>query len=127
MKLRIAVAVVHYRGSLLVGVRPENATFAGMCEFPGGKIEPGESPAGAARRECEEETGIAVEVVDEYPPAVSAVDGQTLEIQFFRCRPLSCGEPLAPFQWTAAVEIDAEKFPPANQALIAQLAADLND
>src|SRR5437764_2006476 len=60
MPTPIAVAVVEKDGHFLVGQRPEGVSLAGLWEFPGGKIEPGESPEAAAVRECLEETGVDV-------------------------------------------------------------------
>jgi len=126
MKLLIAVAVVQQNQSLLTGIRAEHATFAGKWEFPGGKVEPGETPQQAAVRECLEETGILVEVTDEYPPAATAVDGAELSIRFFRCRPVGGNRPLPPFVWTPLEKLNADNFPPANRSLIAHLASELN-
>ena len=54
----IAIAVVLHNDCVLIGVRPAGATLAGLWEFPGGKIEAGETPNEAAERECLEETGL---------------------------------------------------------------------
>ena len=59
----IAVAVVLRHGHALVGRRAADAMdAAGLDEFPGGKVEPGDSPARAAARECLEEAGVAVRI-----------------------------------------------------------------
>ena len=53
-----AVALIDRDGRVLLAQRPEGKTMAGLWEFPGGKIEPGETPETALIRELEEELGI---------------------------------------------------------------------
>jgi 8-oxo-dGTP diphosphatase len=59
-----AAALVRGDGCLLLAQRPEGKTMAGLWEFPGGKVEAGESPQGALVRELKEELGIAVNESD---------------------------------------------------------------
>ena len=56
-----AVALVDVDGRVLVGERPPGKQLAGLWEFPGGKVEPGERPEETLIRELSEELGIAVE------------------------------------------------------------------
>src|SRR3954471_10661858 len=58
--LVVAVALVDPDGRVLLAQRPEGKAMAGLWEFPGGKIEDGESPEDALVRELREELGIAV-------------------------------------------------------------------
>ncbi|WP_109563122.1 (deoxy)nucleoside triphosphate pyrophosphohydrolase [Jannaschia seohaensis] len=53
-----AVALVDADGRVLLAQRPEGKSMAGLWEFPGGKVEPGESPEVALIRELQEELGI---------------------------------------------------------------------
>jgi 8-oxo-dGTP diphosphatase len=62
-----AAALVRGDGRLLLAQRPEGKTMAGLWEFPGGKVEAGESPQGALARELKEELGIAVNEADMTP------------------------------------------------------------
>ena len=53
-----AVALIDADGRVLLAQRPEGKSMAGLWEFPGGKIEPGETPEAALIRELQEELGI---------------------------------------------------------------------
>ena len=58
--LVVAVALIDPDGRVLIAERPPGKAMAGLWEFPGGKIEPGETPETALIRELDEELGIAV-------------------------------------------------------------------
>lgn len=58
----VSAGILKKDNLILVGQRPENHTLAGLWEFPGGKIELGESPEQALARELNEELGIIAEV-----------------------------------------------------------------
>ncbi|MGZ9808986.1 8-oxo-dGTP diphosphatase MutT [Pseudoroseicyclus sp. H15] len=53
-----AVALIDVDGRVLLAQRPEGKSMAGLWEFPGGKVEPGETPEAALIRELHEELGI---------------------------------------------------------------------
>lgn len=53
-----AVALIDPDGRVLIAQRPEGKSMAGLWEFPGGKVEPGETPEAALIRELHEELGI---------------------------------------------------------------------
>ena len=58
----IVVAAIRKNGRYLIGKRPPKGLLGGLWEFPGGKVEPGETHAAALRREIREEVGITVKV-----------------------------------------------------------------
>ncbi len=59
-KLEVVVAVIERNGRFLLQERPAGGLLAGLWEFPGGKVEPGESLAAALRREIREELGAEI-------------------------------------------------------------------
>ena len=81
--IAVAIAVVQADDLFLVGVRPKGSPLAGYNEFPGGKLHNGEIPEDAAVRECQEETGLTVEVVEKYFSTLHQYDHGLLEIHFF--------------------------------------------
>lgn len=121
---QIAVAVAVRRGHVLVGRRSASAIdAAGLDEFPGGKVEPGETAAAAAARECLEEAGIAVRVGRLLDRAVGAARSGPLEVLFFAAEPLDDrAEPHPPFAWVSVADLSALRFPAANAAVLARLA-----
>lgn len=60
----VVTGIIKRGGEVLVGQRPEGHTLAGQWEFPGGKIEKGESPEAALKRELNEELGIDADISD---------------------------------------------------------------
>ncbi len=116
---RIAVAVVKRGGRFLIGQRPAGVPLAGLWEFPGGKVEPGETAEQAAARECLEETGLAIEVGAPYPAVVHHYDHDRLALEFFACRAVEPkAPPKPPFRWVALAELAKYPFPAANAGLI---------
>ena len=63
----VSAALIDADGRLLYAQRPEGKKYAGWWEFPGGKIDPGESPTTALCRELHEELGIVVAEADLEP------------------------------------------------------------
>ena len=61
-ELRVTASLIRYQGRILIAQRQNFGRFANKWEFPGGKIDPGETPPQALRRELEEELGIRVEI-----------------------------------------------------------------
>ena len=122
----IVLGYIERGGAVLLARRPAGAHQAGRWEFPGGKVEPGETMTAALRRECREELGIAVDVGEEIAQARYCYPDRCVALHLFRCR-LPAGEPVprqvAEVRWTPVGELPQIDFPPANAALLAQLAA----
>ena len=81
--------VVDAQGRLLVGERPAEKDYAGQWEFPGGKIEAGETAEHALEREILEELEITIEVGDALPASSYDYDFGTVVLHPFRASILS--------------------------------------
>lgn len=120
-----AVALIE-EGRVLLAERPAGKSLAGLWEFPGGKLEPGESPEAALVRELEEELGIHVreDALEPLAFASHGYDSFHLLMPLYACRSWS-GEPIPRegqrFAWASAQEIDKYPMPPADIPLLPAL------
>lgn len=79
-----ACALIDADGRVLLAQRPEGKSMAGLWEFPGGKVEPGEDPRQALRRELREELSIEIDVGDFLGRGISS--GVCLDVYLARIR-----------------------------------------
>lgn len=83
----VACALIMDReGCVLLAQRPAGKHLALQWEFPGGKIEPGESSAHALIREIDEELGCRIEIIRGLPPFVHHYETVSVEMHPFVCR-----------------------------------------
>ncbi|MBI4580412.1 MAG: NUDIX domain-containing protein [Planctomycetes bacterium] len=128
VRVEVALALIEKDGRWLVSRRSAGRVFAGLWEFPGGKVHPGESAAGAAVREAAEETGLAVEATADLGSVETAHGGRIVVLRLVRCRP-ACGvddaRPADPaiteVRWVSLAELAALPMPPANGEIIRRL------
>jgi 8-oxo-dGTP diphosphatase len=125
-RVRVAAAVVWREGRLLLTQRPPGGALGLHWEFPGGKIEPGESPEHALVREIREELNVGAkthEVVGvdthDYP------HGLEVEITFIRCTldsdHLHRGPGVHDFRWWKLDEIDLAEVLAGDRDFLTQL------
>jgi 8-oxo-dGTP diphosphatase len=121
-----AVALIDADGRVLIAQRPKGKSMAGLWEFPGGKVAPGETPERALVRELKEELDIDTRESCLAPIAFAshAYDDFHLLMPLFACRkwrgmpkPLE-GQAL---KWARLTELKNYPMPPADVPLVAQL------
>lgn len=124
--LVVACALVDADNRVLITQRPEGKQLAGLWEFPGGKIDPGERPEDALIRELSEELGIAVKAPCLAPLtfASHAYEEFHLLMPLYVCRKwegfVTPAEGQA-VKWSRARDLRNYAMPPADAPLIAPL------
>lgn len=128
-RIRVAAAVVRREGRVLLTRRPPGGPFGLRWEFPGGKLEPGETVEQALARELREELGVGARPGPTL--AVHAHDyanGLAVELHFVACelesldfRPSSAVHAV---RWSAPGEVDPAEVLEADRAFLAALARD---
>jgi mutator protein MutT len=124
---RVVAAVIEKDGKLLVCQRTRHQTMPLKWEFPGGKIEEGEQPRDALRRELEEELGIVAKIGDEIARVQhSYPNGARVELRFFVVREFK-GEIenriFRDLQWSHAKDLASYDFLEADASLVKDLVA----
>eukprot|EP01037_Dinobryon_pediforme_P025682 gene25682-biopygen15367 len=124
--LVVAAALVDQDGRVLIAQRPEGKALAGLWEFPGGKLDPGERPEGALIRELKEELGIDVKELCLAPLtfASHAYADFHLLMPLYVCRRwegfVQSREGQA-LKWVRARQLRDYPMPPADEPLIPPL------
>lgn len=121
-----AVALIDADGRVLLARRPEGKPMAGLWEFPGGKLKPGETPEAALARELKEELGIDVTAscLAPFTFASHGYDGFHLLMPLYVCRVWDgvvrpCeGQEIA---WVRSSRLGDYPMPPADEPLVAML------
>jgi 8-oxo-dGTP diphosphatase len=126
--LVVAAALVDGQGRVLLAQRPAHKSLAGLWEFPGGKVEAGESPEAALIRELEEELALIVtsDALEPFAFASHAYESFDLLMPLYVVRDWAnepqCLEAQA-LAWVHPSAMDAYPMPPADGPLVAKLKA----
>lgn len=117
-------AVLQRGGLILAARRGSGMTQPGVWEFPGGKVEPGETPAEALRREIAEELGCTVDVGEHVATCEHDSGSGIVILDTYRCT-LVAGEPYATehdeIRWVAASELADLDWSPADLSTLRRL------
>ena len=123
----VAVALIDAEGRVLIAQRPRGKEHEGLWEFPGGKVEPGESPEAALVRELREELGVTVapESLDPLTFSSAGRGQRHLLLLLYRCTAWQ-GEPraldAAAIHWVLPDALADYDMPPADRPFVSVLA-----
>ncbi len=115
-------------GRILLTRRPPDAHLGDWWEFPGGKVEPGESPVEALVRELREELGVDVAVGDIYAVGHHVYESRDVVLLIYECEIVE-GEPacieVAELRWLTVRELLEVPLPPADEPVVERLRREL--
>jgi 8-oxo-dGTP diphosphatase/A/G-specific adenine glycosylase len=124
VRIDVVAAIIRKGGKILITQRRNNVHLAGLWEFPGGKVEPGESLEVALEREIREELGLKIRINDEFLVIDHDYPSKSVRLHFFQCttiegeaRPLD----VADLRWVSPRDLTNYRFPPADLELIIKL------
>jgi mutator protein MutT len=124
--IEVSAALIFRDGKLLITRRQADAHLGGLWEFPGGKLEPGETFEQCLVREIREELGIQISVGALFEEITHDYPEKSVRLKFFICELLS-GEPqargCAAFNWIGRQELGGFEFPAADARLLEKLSA----
>ena len=122
----MVAAVVRRNGRILITRRLDHVHLGGLWEFPGGKVEAGESLEGALLREIREELGMEIAVGSEIFTIEHDYPTKFVRLHFFNCTVIQ-GEPqpldVSELRWVTPTQLAEFEFPPADAELIQKLIA----
>jgi 8-oxo-dGTP diphosphatase len=123
--VRVVVAVIEYRGRYLITQRNESAVLPLLWEFPGGRVEHGETDHDALGRELRERIGVDVEITGRMGEHVHEYDRYDVHMQMFACSLTSSTEPrplaVRDIKWVTSEQLGKFEFPPADQQTMDRL------
>ena len=122
----VGAAILDRQGRVLAAQRAAPPELAGWWEFPGGKVEPGESDEDGLVRECREELGVDIRLGDRLGDDVGVGDAGAV-LRIWLARVADGGEPVCrehrALRWLSVDELHDVAWLPADLPLVAELAA----
>lgn len=122
--IRVVAAVIEREGRYLITQRRPTAVLPLLWEFPGGRVEPGETDAAALKREVRHRLGVEIETGQLISFVSHPYERYVVDLYLYECR-IQSGElsPLAvhAFKWVTSAEFDQYPFTPADEASMNKL------
>ncbi len=125
----VTAAIIMNENRVLIAERAPDENLAGKWEFPGGKLEPGETLKECLKREIREELEVDIDVLDFFDESIYAYHSGTIKLMAFWCRWISGDFRLnvhSRIEWVTRQQLDLYDFAPADLPLVERLKAVLS-
>ncbi|AEJ18230.1 8-oxo-dGTP diphosphatase MutT [Gracilinema caldarium] len=122
--IAVTAAVILHDGKVLIAQRALDKKLAGKWEFPGGKIEPGETPEACLIREIQEELGVTIEVERFFTETEYHYDTEAIRLLAYIARWIDGNFQLtahSQIQWVTPSELESYDFAPADVPIVKKL------
>ena len=123
----VTAAIIEENNRILIAQRGYGDKLEGMWEFPGGKIEPGETPQECLKREIFEEFEADIEVKNKFGESIYTYGNRTIRLTAYCCRPISGKFVLnvhKGIRWVKRSELCLYEFAPADIPFVEKLKKD---
>ena len=123
-RIRVVAAMIEKDGKYLITQRRPTATLPLLWEFPGGRVEEGETDEAALARELKEEMEIDVEVEGRVIHVSHSYPHYDIDFRVYRCKMISADiahHKVHDHRWVSPTEMDKYEFPAADEKTVAQL------
>jgi 8-oxo-dGTP diphosphatase len=123
-KIRVVGALIELDGKYLITQRPPSSSLPLLWEFPGGRVEEGETDEKALARELAEEMEIRVEVQERAMHVEHSYERYDIDFNVYRCKLLSgqiVHKRVHDHRWVKLSELDDYPFPPADEKTLEKL------
>lgn len=120
----VVAAIIVHQGNVLCAKRPPNNVLGDLWEFPGGKVEPGETLEAALHREIKEELGISIRIIESLLSLVHQYDTHEVEVHTYLCDWIDGDLTLhvhTQSKWLNVSELDSLDWVAADDPVIAHL------
>lgn len=122
---KVSAGITLKGGQVLIAKRLKTDSFGGLWEFPGGKIEEGETPEKCLIREFDEEFGMKIKVGPFFCASIDDITpNSTVEIHSYFVKPTSKLRKMTAheeWRWISIEDLPKFKFPPADTAILNKL------